>query len=422
MDAIPSSVAGERGVAVALSCDASGITVSVSPAVSHRVSHPRLRVDEAGPSGDFESPSFSSLLDLLTNGAGRNVIPAVSAPCGYVAAAINFLRSNVDASSCSLPRERLSPWREAKARQMLAEDPSIAASIDEVAGACGMSRAHFSRSFKISMGLPPHQWLTERRLEAAKRLLIETCEPLGVIAKRCGFGAQSRLSTRFHRSTGMSPRQWRHTFRRAAEQGGWSVAVLNLPAFDVTGSRAPKHIHVRGPAGPTASQDRVPADAITQMLHQAIIMCARMEGGGGAQLAGQIGKALHSHISTGSHLVAECAPVKTLSPSQFARATHLLLANFGDRPSIASVAAGCGISRAHFSRAFKENAGMSPSRWRTEKRIDYAKVLLLEGRMAMVDIAGECGFSEQSHFNRVFLQLVGISPGAWRRLIGRRDT
>ena len=57
----------------------------------------------------------------------------------------------------------------------------------------------------------------------------------------------------------------------------------------------------------------------------------------------------------------------------------------------------------------------SPRRWRLNHRVNLSKAMLRDSDMSLADIAGECGFSEQSHFNHVFTRLVGVSPGVWRK-------
>jgi AraC family transcriptional regulator len=82
---------------------------------------------------------------------------------------------------------------------------------------------------------------------------------------------------------------------------------------------------------------------------------------------------------------------------------------------VAEVAAVCGLSVNHFSRAFRRSTGKPPHRWLLERRIDKARQLLRSSDMTLADIALACGFAEQSHFTRVFTRLVGMPPGAWRR-------
>jgi transcriptional regulator GlxA family with amidase domain len=48
-------------------------------------------------------------------------------------------------------------------------------------------------------------------------------------------------------------------------------------------------------------------------------------------------------------------------------------------------------------------------------RIDMARSLLTNPATPLVEIAGICGFADQSHFSRVFARTMGTSPGAWRR-------
>lgn len=294
---------------------------------------------------------------------------------------------------------------------MFTGDLAASASIDEVADACRISRSYFSRSFKGSMGLPPHQWLAARRIEAAKRLLAETYETIASIAVRCGFGTQSGLSTRFHRATGMTPRQWRLTFRAGTEQGGWSIAAPG---------GIPGHIHVQGPSKPVTSDvsDCEVVDATTQLLHGAIVLCTQLQGAAIAPVIQEIGQAFGEHVSAEPMVSPGYLRGERLTTSQFGRAVHLMTTDMSDRASIASIASACGVSHGLFSRAFKARVGVTPRRWRAEKRIDRAKDLLMGGAMTIVDIADECGFSEQSHLNRVFLQIVGSSPGAWRRTHG----
>ncbi|MEB3210730.1 MAG: AraC family transcriptional regulator [Leptolyngbyaceae bacterium] len=72
-----------------------------------------------------------------------------------------------------------------------------------------MSQFHFSRLFKQSTGLSPHQYLLQQRIEQAKRLLKQTNQSILDIALSCGFSSHSHLSRKFRELTEMTPKAYR---------------------------------------------------------------------------------------------------------------------------------------------------------------------------------------------------------------------
>jgi len=69
----------------------------------------------------------------------------------------------------------------------------------------GFSVQHFSRTFKESVGMSPHRYILQCRIERAQHMLRNTQRPLSEIAQLAGFFDQSHLSKHFRRMTGMSP-------------------------------------------------------------------------------------------------------------------------------------------------------------------------------------------------------------------------
>ena len=64
------------------------------------------------------------------------------------------------------------------------------------------------RSFTAAFGLPPHRYLTGRRVEVARRRLLEG-EPIAAVATAVGFHDQAHLHRHFTRLVGTTPRRFR---------------------------------------------------------------------------------------------------------------------------------------------------------------------------------------------------------------------
>jgi len=105
-----------------------------------------------------------------------------------------------------------------------------------------------------------------------------------------------------------------------------------------------------------------------------------------------------------------------LEPWQERIAKELMDAHLQDGLHLSELADACGLPLSYFSRAFRKTCGMPPYQWLQHRRIEVAKALLRTRNMTLVEIASECGFSDQSHLSRTFRRLVGMSPGAWRSL------
>ena len=76
-----------------------------------------------------------------------------------------------------------------------------------------LSVHHFARAFRQSLGIPPHNYIVQRRVEHAHQLLRNTDRPLSEIAIEAGFTDQSHLARHFRTIIGVSPSLARHRFR-----------------------------------------------------------------------------------------------------------------------------------------------------------------------------------------------------------------
>ena len=76
-----------------------------------------------------------------------------------------------------------------------------------------LSVHHFARAFRQTLGIPPHNYIVQRRIEHAQQLLRNTDLPLSEIAIVAGFTDQSHLARHFRTITGVSPSLARHRLR-----------------------------------------------------------------------------------------------------------------------------------------------------------------------------------------------------------------
>jgi AraC family transcriptional regulator len=82
-------------------------------------------------------------------------------------------------------------------------------SLTELASIINISPTYFASLFKQSMGIAPHQYVIQQRVEQAKFLLSKTDLAIADIASKVGFSSQSHLTQQFKRLTGMTPKQVR---------------------------------------------------------------------------------------------------------------------------------------------------------------------------------------------------------------------
>jgi transcriptional regulator GlxA family with amidase domain len=83
----------------------------------------------------------------------------------------------------------------------------------ELAAHARMSVRTFSRRFRDEVGLTPGQWLTQQRVEHARRLLETTDWPVDRVAGEAGFGTAASLRQHMATTIGVSPMAYRQTFR-----------------------------------------------------------------------------------------------------------------------------------------------------------------------------------------------------------------
>jgi AraC family transcriptional regulator len=112
-------------------------------------------------------------------------------------------------------RGGLAAWQARQACERLESDLGGKIRLQQIAAEFGLSVSHFSRAFRISTGLPPHQWLLQQRVKVAKQLMTVRDLPLSEIAISAGFANQSHFTRVFSAVVGVSPAAWRREARPA---------------------------------------------------------------------------------------------------------------------------------------------------------------------------------------------------------------
>ncbi|MDA7882019.1 AraC family transcriptional regulator [Akkermansiaceae bacterium] len=115
----------------------------------------------------------------------------------------------------------MSPYRRIEAAlQMMHESFRESLRAEELAGVCHLSVSQFNRVFRGSLKQSPKAYLNRLRINASKKLLIESEMPLSEIAVEVGFYDGSEFGKRFREQEGMTPRSYRVRLRQMIETGG----------------------------------------------------------------------------------------------------------------------------------------------------------------------------------------------------------
>ncbi len=84
--------------------------------------------------------------------------------------------------------------------------------LDYICNEMHMSKYHFCRKFKSTMGITVMEYILKTRLTAAKNKLTKGKLPISEISEKCGFSSISYFCQVFKRSTGITPSEYRKKF------------------------------------------------------------------------------------------------------------------------------------------------------------------------------------------------------------------
>jgi AraC family transcriptional regulator len=151
-----------------------------------------------------------SILSELTveTAASRVYVEAAS-----LTLAARLLQKHCDSGACAPTESSAHSLDHVRLRRVL---DYIAANIEDnitlvnLAGISGYSTFHFARKFALAMGVPPHRYISGIRMEKAMAELAAGKLPLAEIALNAHFSSQASFTRAFHRTTGMTPKEYRY--------------------------------------------------------------------------------------------------------------------------------------------------------------------------------------------------------------------
>ncbi len=108
---------------------------------------------------------------------------------------------------------------------------------------------------------------------------------------------------------------------------------------------------------------------------------------------------------------------KQLSPAR--KAVMHLETNFMNNPTLNDVARYVHLNPSYFSRVFREETGITYSKYLIDLKLKYAQKLLCETNMTITDICFNSGFGSLSNFSKYFKSKYGISANEMRKRYGK---
>jgi AraC family transcriptional regulator len=114
------------------------------------------------------------------------------------------------ATNAMVAKGGISRIRLQRVLEYIAANGHLEITLDDLAQVSDMSRFHFARLFRSSMGVTPHRYVMDQRLQAAKALLRLDTRSVSEIAIESGFTNAGHFARVFRRYVGVSPSEWKH--------------------------------------------------------------------------------------------------------------------------------------------------------------------------------------------------------------------
>jgi AraC family transcriptional regulator len=165
-------------------------------------------------SGVHDRVIHTVALSVLTEMDEPSSIGRMMAETSSLFLAARLLRQHAEAEPVRLAERvagRLDSLRLRRVLDYIEQHLGDDISVGNLAAVACLSIFHFTRAFAASVGMPPHAYISRRRLERAKTLMSRGTVSLSEIAFDCGFASHSSFTRAFRRVMGTTPADFRRT-------------------------------------------------------------------------------------------------------------------------------------------------------------------------------------------------------------------
>lgn len=128
-----------------------------------------------------------------------------------------------------------------------------------------------------------------------------------------------------------------------------------------------------------------------------------------------VGMQLARHFETKQ--AATRPPPGVLGPKQLSRLRSMLIDTPGSVPSIAELASACGMGGRQLAESYRRSTGITLRRFIADARLDRAKILLMDPRILIKQVAFDSGFKTPAAFAAAFRQATGRTPADYRTIL-----
>ncbi len=146
---------------------------------------------------DFEDEGYTAIAMLSAMLAGKAVPPLVA--CGLQPTVVRK----------SAMGERYAESLVNRAMSIINDKAASGLTVSDVCESLKISRRLLDMRFKEIRGLSPKEAITARRLEALRKLLRSSSDPISVVCRKCGFGSANHPKKLFRQRYGTTMRAWR---------------------------------------------------------------------------------------------------------------------------------------------------------------------------------------------------------------------